>query len=196
MDIFIGKKKNLIIYCLISCLIIITLYYFDYHRNKPLIFWTFFMLFIFLIFRTIQLLTNKNLFFVSKENLTDNSSRNQELKKYDMNSLGIFEYTENGMFITDKNSKIDIKWSDISTILGYKKDLLTIDTICVDIIYNKSSLTVCEETPGWFQFVTKLKKQFPNIPSDWDTEIALPAFERKLTLLYDRQNRKLEQILY
>lgn len=110
------------------------------------------------------------------------------------NDNGIFEYQDNGIKINFESGQMEIKWDDIQTVFGYKADLYTTDCICADVFCsNDKSFRVTEETTGWFQFLIHLKERFPNIDKTWEMEIAIPAFETKLTLVYDRENRTLEE---
>jgi hypothetical protein len=109
--------------------------------------------------------------------------------------LGIFRYSDKSFVIRLDRSNYDIQWTEIQSILGYKLDLLTTDEICLDIFCdNKISFTVTEETAGWFGFLKRIKEQFPTIEPDWSFNIQSPAFTTNLTLIYDRDNRTLEQV--
>jgi hypothetical protein len=108
--------------------------------------------------------------------------------------IGIFEYQDNGFTINLESGQQKIKWDDIQTVFGYKLDLYTTDCICADIFCgNDKSFRVTEDTSGWFQFQIRLKEKFPNIHKTWEIEIAAPAFETTLTLVYDRENRTLDE---
>lgn len=71
-------------------------------------------------------------------------------------------------------------------MIAYKLDLFTTDEICIDIVYNNRQITVNEETPGWYQFVEKIKLIFPSIRDNWEAEVVHPAFETNLTIIYQR----------
>ena len=190
MDFYYGSKKNLVLRCILIALLIIVLYYFDFHKTKSLIFWPLIILFFVLLFKTIKLLTDKNLIFIS-DNQIDTDYIDQDT--FNFESEGIFDYLDNGFIV--KSMNLNIPWSDIDSIFAYKKDLLTTDSICLNIVYYNDSLTICEETDGWYQFILRLKNVFNTIPENWELEIARPAFEKKLTLLYDRKGRTLDEIL-
>lgn len=120
--------------------------------------------------------------------ISDESKKRFDVK---FNDLGKFTYEEDGFIFQFKSEKQKIKWTDIERLIAYKKDLLTSDEICLDIIYNNWQITITEETPGWYQFVEKLKFVFPNIPKNWDTEIVDLAFATNLTILYQRADREM-----
>lgn len=104
---------------------------------------------------------------------------------YRYNTLGKFNYEDDGFIFHFDNGPQKIKWNDVVRLTAYKKDLLTIDEIRMDIIYNDFQFTITEETPGWFQFILKTKLIFPTIPESWDIEIIHPAFAANLTVLYE-----------
>jgi len=140
------------------------------------------------LFFLVRLLNPKNLFVthetkLGKEILADQFRREQE-------SLGFFTYTDDGFSLEEHNGVKSYKWSDIDTVFGFKEDCYTTDEICMDIFFSdNASLRLTESTPGWFQFQKRLSENIPSIPKEWDGEIAVPAFETKLTLLFDRQGR-------
>lgn len=101
---------------------------------------------------------------------------------------------ENDGFIlqfTNRHEKI--KWADIERLAVYKADLMTVDEIRMNIIYNNRQITITEDTPGWDQFVTKTKAIFPSIQEDWDFKIIQPAFATNFTVLYERTDRKMPE---
>jgi hypothetical protein len=105
---------------------------------------------------------------------------------------GIFTYDEEGFAIKLKDGiSEEIKWTEIERLVAYKLDLMTIDEICLDIIYRGYKITITEETKGWYQFVEKSKLTY-NISDDWDTNIAYPAFATNLTILYEKDTETLQ----
>lgn len=103
------------------------------------------------------------------------------------NDIGLFEYFEDGFRINYKSSVVNIKWNEITEINVYKVDLITIDSITMQIVYNDKSLIIYEELPGWYQFNIKLFEVFTDIPKDWEANIVQPPFERNFTTIYKRE---------
>jgi hypothetical protein len=140
------------------------------------------------LFFLVRLLNPKNLFVshdtkLGKEIFADKFQKEQE-------SLGFFTYTEDGFSLEEHSGVTSYKWSDIETVFGFKEDRYTTDEICMDIFtIDNASLRLTESTPGWYRFQKRLSENIPSIPKGWDGEIALPAFETKLTLLFDRKGR-------
>ena len=111
------------------------------------------------------------------------------------NDHGIFSFTGNGFTVETQEGIIEIQWAEIKSMLAYKEDLLTTDSICLDIFCdNDKNFKIREETRGWYMFVANSKKAFPAIDPSWEMEIMTPAFETKLTVIYDRNGRVLKEL--
>lgn len=105
-------------------------------------------------------------------------------EKYD--ESGVFHYEEDGFTIQYNDFFANIKWDSITQLNVYKKDLITIDRIEMEIVYGDKALTISEDLPGWYQFILKTKSIFPAIPEDWDLVIINPAFETNWRNIYTK----------
>lgn len=82
-----------------------------------------------------------------------------------------------------------VAWDELQAVFAYKRDLYTIDEICLDVFFPEdSSFTITEEMAGWHIFVQHLEPHLP-LPSGWFAEVSVPVFETKLTLLYEQDRR-------
>ncbi|QMW03892.1 hypothetical protein [Spirosoma foliorum] len=112
------------------------------------------------------------------------------------NDNGIFTYFGDVFEVLISEKAHIIKWENVVGMVGFKKDLYTIDTIGLDIFCDSNfQFTIYEETPRWFQFLHKSKIAIEEIPEHWEIDIAVPAFESKPTLVYDRQGRNLTEFI-
>ncbi len=96
------------------------------------------------------------------------------------------ELTKNGFLVNNDGEITQFKWSEIEKLIGFKIDRITIDDICLKIESDNKTTYVTEEFEGWRTFITDLLDKFPGIDKNWESIIAIPAFERKETLLYNR----------
>ncbi|MEC4047957.1 hypothetical protein OX284_000830 [Flavobacterium sp. SUN046] len=121
--------------------------------------------------------------FTKKHSTNLNSS-----KSFDeiYNDLGCFKYDENGFKIIYEETNIAVKWEEITQLNAYKKDLIAIDRIEMEIVCGEKYFVISEELPGWFEFVIKTKEVFPTIPKDWDLNIIHPAFQTNFTTIYTK----------
>ena len=119
-----------------------------------------------------------------KKHLTNCNSGKSFGEIYD--DLGVFKYGEKGFTIEYEDFVKDVLWENITQLNVYKKDLLAIDRVEMEIIYGDTYFIITEDLPGWFQFVIKLKEVFPTIPKDWEINIVNPAFESNFTTIYKK----------
>jgi hypothetical protein len=145
------------------------------------------------VFMLVRFLNPKNIFVTPKSKIGKEILA--ERAEFDVYQNGFFEYTENGFKNSVEINNESYKWEEIQTVYGYKVDLLTYDEVCIDVYtIDEKKFTITESTGGWFQFISRLSENIKSIEIDWYVKIANPAFEKNLTLLYDKQNRNIEQI--
>lgn len=144
------------------------------------------------LFMLIRLLHPGNIFVPPHSKLAQEIQREQFTST--QTDKGPFTFAESGFtYYIGKANEYD-NWDDIEAIFGYKEDRFSTDKICIDIfLTNDRVLTLTESNTGWHQFNTHLKEQFKDIPPSWDTDITTPAFETRLTLLYDKKGRTFEE---
>ncbi len=103
--------------------------------------------------------------------------------------LGAFTYTDNGFTLTYEDFTKTLRWSEITELNVYKKDLMTIDEIRMEIVYGDKQIEISEELPGWYQFVSRTKEIFPSIPKQWDFEIIQPPFATNYKTIYSSADK-------
>lgn len=135
-----------------------------------------------------RLLNPKNLF------VTPNSALEKQILAEQFAvaqaDMGPFSFVEGGFLLLQEIGTAYYKWADLETVFGYKRDEYVTDEICLDLFFgNTSHLNLTEATAGWYQFLIKLHENVSSIPLDWQIVIAVPVFETKLTLLFDKSGR-------
>jgi hypothetical protein len=100
---------------------------------------------------------------------------------------GIFKYTDDGFIVTLTNATISALWSEIKCIKAYKVDLLTVDSIVIEVQLNDTVFQVIDESAGHMKFMDTAAEKLTNFKKDWFTVVAFPAFETNLTTIYERQ---------
>ena len=83
-----------------------------------------------------------------------------------------------------------LPWDRVAQVVAYRRDLLTIDQICLAIVCDdpEESIEVSEDDDGYKHLIEELPKrptEFP-APEEWWQKIALPPFETQWTRLYSR----------
>lgn len=123
--------------------------------------------------------------FFNQGNQSQVNSTTKTINKLN-DDLGKFRYDEDGFIFSFDDGSKKIRWVEINKLIAYKVDLMTVDEIRMDILCDTYQFTITEETPGWFQFVLKTKKVFPEINENWDLQIIKPAFEATVMVVYER----------
>jgi len=99
--------------------------------------------------------------------------------------------SENGLslFVTSHEERSDLlRWSDVESVLAYKRDVFAHDLICLRFSTAEGTLEVDEEMQGWPHLVEILPEFLPGTPSfaDWWERVAQPPFAPSIITLYKR----------
>jgi len=100
-----------------------------------------------------------------------------------------FDPTEVVMAPLKKASEeaVSIPWNKISRILVFKRDLFTVDCICLLIATEDGpAYELNEEMKGWRSFIEALPEHIPGCKpwTDWFQSVAFPAFATNETEIY------------
>ena len=91
-------------------------------------------------------------------------------------------------FGNDKGELV-IAWRDVLNIDAFKRDLYTVDLICLSVrLRDNKALEISEEMEGWESLVKKLPEYLPGCKrfEEWFQVVALPAFKPNRTAIYQR----------
>jgi hypothetical protein len=80
-------------------------------------------------------------------------------------------------------------WGEVAWVTAYKRDLFSTDLICVFLSRTDGTgLEVHEEMNNWMDFIFSLPKHLRGCKGaeSWFQDIAVPAFEPKVTELFSR----------
>lgn len=92
--------------------------------------------------------------------------------------------TDDG-FSIDGPEPVVIRWHEVAEIVAYKRDLLTVDLICVGfrLRSHENLIEVDEEMTGYDNLITEMTSQFA-LPADWPCEVMFPAFATNMTTVW------------
>ena len=85
--------------------------------------------------------------------------------------------------------EIVIAWRDTVSVEAFKRDLYSVDLICITFhLRDKKTVEINEEMDGWESLVRKLPEYLPGCQTfeEWYTQVAFPAFKPNLTVIYRR----------
>ena len=115
-------------------------------------------------------------------------------KSHSSPAEGAFVFSETGFGLLPPHGTGLYAWVDLQSAFGFKRDLLTLDEICLDLFFaNGSSLRLTESLPGWPAFLRHVSAHFSSIPAEWEWDVMQPPFATNLTLLLDHAGRTLQQ---
>lgn len=87
--------------------------------------------------------------------------------------------------------KRNLKWSGITSVTVYKRDLITYDLICLSCICSDGfQFEFNEEMLSWQSLVDAFSQHLPGFPSisDWWSPVATPAFSTNERTLFRRES--------
>lgn len=91
-----------------------------------------------------------------------------------------FKNTDITLHFTEGNYNL----KKIVKVTTYKKDLITIDLICLHIYFEDGeSLVLYEEMQGWNKFITLLNTKL-KISGNWHENVMCPAFQENEIIIY------------
>jgi len=99
--------------------------------------------------------------------------------------------SEDGVTFSVAGDSTDLafmRWSEVESVLAYKRDVWAFDLICLRFSTAKSEFEANEEMAGWSDLVEVLPQFLPGLPSfaDWWGRVAQPPFAPCVTTLYKR----------
>jgi len=89
----------------------------------------------------------------------------------------------------NERGELIISWEDVVKLEAFKRDLFTVDLICLDISLNDNKVVeINEEMNGWAPLMRKLPEYLYGCKKfdQWFDVVAQPPFKLSLTLIYQR----------
>ncbi len=80
-------------------------------------------------------------------------------------------------------------WGDIVRAIAFKRDLITVDCICVQFTAGDGrTLEANEEMEGWESFINSMPEYLPGskVWSECFSQVAFPAFTTNETVVFER----------
>jgi len=98
---------------------------------------------------------------------------------------------ENGVSLCSKIAGVPdagrLNWRSVTTAQVYKRDLFTIDLICLSLSNGSVTLELNEEMPGWKSFLGATEENLQGIvpSSEWWPRVVQPPFHENLQVIYE-----------
>ena len=81
------------------------------------------------------------------------------------------------------------RWDDVVRVRAYKRDDLTVDTICLDIeVRDGGRWSLNEEAPGWEDFLEAAERALPGMRpfATWFASVSRPPFAASEMVVFER----------
>lgn len=107
------------------------------------------------------------------------------------NKLERLEISDDGLALFEGDREVySFRWSDVSKVETYKRDLFAVDMICLDFTVDKdqSVYMTHDDMNGFNELTSQLTRHFPSIAPDWWSRVAFPAFATNHGILYERSS--------
>lgn len=87
----------------------------------------------------------------------------------------------------DNKGELVVAWQDAVRIEAFKRDLYTVDLICLSVfLRDNKAVEIDEEMEGWESLVNRLPEYLPGCQKfeEWFQVVAFPAFKPNFTTIY------------
>jgi hypothetical protein len=95
------------------------------------------------------------------------------------------EQSASGCVVRQGAEFIELDWSEVTRATAFKRDLLTVDLICIAFETETRLVEINEEMPGYLLVEQAMEQAFDLAP-EWKLVVMFPPFETKPTLIYER----------
>ncbi|MGI4880228.1 MAG: hypothetical protein ACRYG4_22390 [Janthinobacterium lividum] len=90
-----------------------------------------------------------------------------------------------GFVVHNRGERLEASWEGISGVTAYKRDLLTVDMLCLLLDTSAGVVEVNEEMDGYPGFETDLQRAL-GIDPMWKLGVLFPAFATNATSIFAR----------
>jgi len=87
-------------------------------------------------------------------------------------------------------NSLSVLWSEVEKVTVFKRDLMTVDEICMVLeVRGSHTLEINEEMPGWQELVQALPTYLPGarLWEEWFEKVAFPAFKTSPEVIFQRR---------
>lgn len=97
----------------------------------------------------------------------------------------VVDAADGGFHVRRGRSTCEVPWSSIDTVTAFKRDLLTIDCLCLVIRFDGTSVELDEQAKGFGAWLAMLETRL-GIAPEWRLNVLFPAFNASTTEIYRR----------
>jgi hypothetical protein len=82
-----------------------------------------------------------------------------------------------------------VSWKDVERIVAFKKDLLTEDVVCLELVLrgrDGGCFLISEDAEGFWDVADCLSSVLSGVSDDWMSAVIRPPFATSATIVYQR----------
>ena len=101
--------------------------------------------------------------------------------------LRLFVADDSVTLFADDQHAWTFQWTEVTRVDTYKRDLFTVDMICLDftVAARQLSYPTHDGMQGFDVLCRRLCDAYPSIAPDWWFQVAFPAFATQHSVLYE-----------
>jgi len=103
--------------------------------------------------------------------------------KWRLRNVEIVECDDDGLTHSFRKKTGRMRWDDIEKVHAFKRDLVTVDCICLAFTSRDGIIEIAEDTEGYSEVLERLEKHLGVTP-EWMLTVMFPPFEPNLTQIY------------
>ena len=103
----------------------------------------------------------------------------------------MIDWNDSGLAVTTFRSNgsaetTHLNWNEINGAVAYKRDIFSMDLLCVGFSTPDGSIEINEEMDGWSALTETLPAYLPGTPKpkEWMDKVIHPAFAANPTILF------------
>lgn len=100
--------------------------------------------------------------------------------------IGYLEILDDGFrFLRADEEIAKLQWSEIKEVTAFKRDLLTTDLVCFEVMTTKGLLyEFNEDVPGFELWVSEMQRTLLGFDSSWRDRVISPPFAPNRTAIF------------
>ncbi len=107
----------------------------------------------------------------------------QRYLKWRLRNVEIVECDDDGLTHRFRKKTAHLQWDDVEKVHAFKRDLVTVDCVCLAFTSKDGIIEIAEDTEGYSEVLERLEIHLGVTP-EWMLTVMFPAFEPNLTQIY------------
>ncbi|MCH4892700.1 hypothetical protein GO308_06200 [Sphingomonas sp. SFZ2018-12] len=103
-----------------------------------------------------------------------------------MRNISVLDCDADGFGVTRRGVRVGASWQAVERVAAFKRDLGTVDLICIALFTDGQVIEVEGEMPGYPQFDATMHTALAITP-EWKLAVMFPAFAANPQTIFERR---------